>query len=227
MPTIEIEPREGKGSSNSRRLRSQGLIPSIVYHRGEESVDGSLSYKEFVRVASQSTSSQVFMLKSSDKRLDGRTCLVKDIQKDFLKNKVLHVDLQSLKDDEEITVRIPVHVKGDATGVKNEGGILSVAIHDLGVACLPRQIPKQITIDVTELALGKSIHAADVELPAGVKLIDDPEETIVSVIAVRVVEEAPVAEAAEPAAEGGEAAPAAADAKAAAPAAGAEKDKKK
>ncbi len=196
LPTIEISLRDGKGSSLNRRLRKEGLIPSIVYHKGEVSLNASVVYKDFYRIASQSTSSQVFLLKSNDQRFDGKTCLVKEIQKDFLKNKVLHVDFQTLKDDEQITVRVPIHVKGEATGVKNEGGILTVLMHDLGVTCLPRQIPKDLIINVAELKLGESIHASDIELPSGVSLDDDAHETIVSVVAVRVVEETPVADAA-------------------------------
>ncbi len=189
LPVIEISSRDVKGSSQNRRLRNEGLIPSIVYHKGEESLNATVVYKDFYRVASQSTSSQVFLLKSGDNRLNGKSCLVKEVQKDFLKNKVLHVDFQTLKDDEEITVRVPIHVKGEATGVKNEGGILTQVIHDLGVTCLPRHIPKDIVVDVTELKLGASIHASDIVLPAGVALDDDPHETIVSVVAIRVVEE--------------------------------------
>ena len=219
LPIIEVQPRLVKGSSSVRSLRNQGLVPSVIYQRGEESLDASVSYKDFARVAAQSTSSQVFLLKSQDKRFDGRTCIVKEVQKDYLKNKVLHVDFQSLKDDEEITVRVPIHIKGEAYGVKNEGGILTIAIHDLGVTCLPRQIPKEVVLDVSELRLGKSIHASDVVLPEGVALDDDPQETLVSVVAVRLVEETPataaVGEEAADAAAGAEAAAAGGDAKAA------------
>lgn len=232
LPIIEVLPRESTGTSSNNRLRNEGLIPSVIYHKGEASINASVVYRDFYKVASQSTSSQVFQLKSQDSRFNGKTCLVKEIQKDFLKGKLLHIDFQSLKDDEEISVRIPVHVKGEAHGVKNEGGILAVAMHDLGVSCLPRQIPKEIIVDVTELKLGASIHASEIALPAGVKLKDDGHETIVSVVAVRIVEETPAADAAATATEGaapGAAAPAAAPAADAQAAAGAadKKDKKK
>lgn len=232
LPTIEIEARTAKGTRANNRLRSQGQIPSIVYHRGEKSLDGSINYNQFLKVAGHATSSQVFSLKSSDKHLDGRSCLVKEVQRDYVKNRVLHVDLQSLKDDEVISVRIPIHIKGEAFGVKNEGGILTVAVHDLGVRCLPRQIPKEVLIDVTDLHINKSIHASDITLPSGVQLDDDPHETIVSVVTIRIVEETPATPTAEDAAAAaaagaeGAAAPGAAPAGGAAPAAGAAGDKK-
>jgi large subunit ribosomal protein L25 len=226
LPIIEIEARSSRGSSASNRYRNQGFIPSIVYHRGEQSLNGLLSYNQFTKIASTATSSQVFALKSKDSHLNGRTCLVKDVQKDFINGKVLHVDLQSLKDDEVISVRIPIHTKGEAYGVKNEGGILSVAVHDLGVRCLPRQIPREIIVDVSELKLNKSIHASDISLPAGVELDDDPHETIVSVVTVRVVEETPATPTAEEAAAAATTAAAPGATPAAAPAAD-KKEKKK
>lgn len=190
LPTIEIEARTERGTRANNRFRAQGLIPAVMYHRGEQSIDGVVVYRDFAKIASQSTSSQVFILKSKDARFDGRSALVKEVQRDFLNDKVLHVDLMSLKDDEEISVRVPVVIKGEAFGVKTEGGILTVSCHDVGVSCLPRLIPRQIVIDVTDLKLGKSIHASDLALPEGVSLDDDAEETIVSVVAIRVVEEA-------------------------------------
>ena len=223
LPVIEIQAREEKGTRANNRLRKEGLIPSIVYHRGEESLKGVVTSKDFMRVASQSKSSQVFSIKSSDSRFNGKTCLVKEIQRDFLKGRVLHVDFQSLKDDEEISVRVPIRIVGEAYGVKNDGGILTVSVHDLGVSCLPRLIPSEILVDVADLHLGKGIHASDIVLPPGVNLEDDAHETIVSVVAVRVVEETPATPTAEEAAAGAAAAAPAAGAAAAAPE---KKDKK-
>lgn len=191
FPVIEVQLREATGSSVNRRFRREGRIPAVVYHRGEASISGTLDEREFSRVAAQSRISQVFALKSGDSRLDGRSALVKEVQRDYIKGKVLHVDLQALKDDEEITVDVALKVIGEAVGVKSEGGILTIATHAISVSCFPKQIPSEITIDISELHLGESIHAAALKLPPGVRLRDNPEETIVSVVAVRQVEEAP------------------------------------
>ncbi|MCO6430015.1 MAG: 50S ribosomal protein L25 [Deltaproteobacteria bacterium] len=226
IPVIEVKPRQEIGTRANNRLRAQGLIPTVVYHRGEESLNAAVSQREFLRIASTSKSSQVFALQSSDSRLNGKTAIVKDIARDFVKGQVLHVDFQSLKEDEEIVVEVSIKITGEAYGVKNENGILTVAVHEIAVRCLPRQIPSEITIDVSDLHVGQSIHAGDVPLPAGVKLADDAEETIISVVAMRVAEEAAPAATAGAATTEGEGAAAAAAAPAADAGAAAKKDKK-
>lgn len=217
--TIEVQPRSGIGSSESRRLRASGNIPSVVYSRGGDAIPASVSQQIFLQLGKLARSSQLFTLKSSDKRIDGKPALVKEVQKDHLNNVVLHVDFQTIREDEEITVRVPLHFVGEAPGVKSEGGILTVVSHEFSVRCLPKRIPAEISVDVSTLALGDSIHAREVPLPEGVKLQGNPDETIVSVVTVRAVAEDEAATAATAAtAEGAAAAPAAG---AAAPAAGA------
>jgi large subunit ribosomal protein L25 len=183
--TLEVHRRDATGKAANRRYRHQGLVPGVVYHKGEDSVPALLAQREFVQLAQQAKRSQVFILKSADQSLDGRPVIVREVQRDYLKGSVIHVDLQALTDDEEITVRVPVQLQGEAPGVKNEGGILAFVTHELGVSCFPKDIPQTIAIDISELHLGGSIHASQVGLPSGVRLVDDPEETIVSVVAAR------------------------------------------
>jgi large subunit ribosomal protein L25 len=215
--TIEVTKREGKGTPESRRMRKQGLIPSVVYSKGGAATPVKVSYKEFVKVASVSRVSQVFTLKSDVPEINNRPALVKEIQRDYLKNLITHVDFQALREDEEIRVRVPIKVKGEAPGVKTDGGILTIVNREIGVRCLPRAIPGEIGVDVSTLGLNESIHARQVPLPSGVVLTDDPDETIVSVVTVRAIEEEAPAAAAAVTAEGAEGAAAAGAAGAAAP----------
>jgi large subunit ribosomal protein L25 len=213
---LEVERRTDVGARAAKRLRDSGSLPSVVYAKGAPALSCTLSHKEFVRIAKSSRISTVFTLKSSDSELNGRLAIVKEIQKEGLSGKVLHVDFQSLLENEEITVRVPLNITGEAAGVKLDGGILTISAHDISVRCLPKQIPQVLELDVSDVKLGGSVHAEDLKLPAGVRLSGNPQETIASVVAVRqVVEEvAPAVEGAAPAA--GAAAPGAA------PAAGAE-----
>ena len=195
--TLNVHKRSAKGGAASRRYRSQGYIPSVFYGRGQETLPGLLLYKEFQHLAQQAKISQVFFLKSEEEALNGRSGIVKEVQQDYVSGRVLHVDLQVLHEHEEIHVKISLKIQGEAPGVKLEGGILSVVSHELPVACLPKNIPQLINVDISELALGQSIHARDLKLPEGVRLYGNPEETIVSVVAVRttkVDEEQAVAE---------------------------------
>jgi large subunit ribosomal protein L25 len=228
--TLEIHERHESGSAGTRRVRRQGFIPGVAYHRGEESLQVQVPYNEFVHLAQAARPSQVFSLKSISGKLNGKAVIVKEIQKDYLSGQVLHVDFQTLKEDEELVVRVTVHFNGEPTGVKNQGGILTIATHEIGVSCLPKDIPASIEVDVTGLALGDSIHARDINLPEGVTLVDNPEETIVSVVATRQSDSgdaaAPAGAAGAAASPAGAAAPAGDAAAPAAPAAGAKKDAK-
>lgn len=226
--TIDIFSRE-QSKSSARQARRSGMIPGVAYHKGESPVNVSVSYKEFVRMGEKARTSQIFTLKSEIKSLNGKPALVKDVQREAISQRVIHLDFLTLKENEEIEVRIPIKVVGEAPGVKNDGGILAVAAHEVIVRCLPKNIPDSINVDVSALALGESIHARSVPLPDGVKLAHDPDETIISVVSVRTTEsetttaaaEGDAAAAATPAAAaGGKAAPAKAAPAKAAPAKG-------
>jgi len=233
---IDIEIRSAVGSSANRRTRKEGKIPSVVYSHGESSTPVSIGERQFIQIARQSKSSQIFTLKSADKRFDGRSAVVKEVQKDHLKGLILHVDFQAIRDDEEITVRVPLRMVGEAPGVKIDGGILTVVSHEISIRCFPKLIPAQVDVDVSTLRLGNSIHAEQLVLTKGVKLAGNPGETIVSVVAVRAVveEETTTTAAATTDATAAAAAPGAAGAApaegekaaAAAPAKDAKKDKK-
>lgn len=213
--TIEVTERQSLGKSGCNRARREGYIPGVAYHRADKPIAVQVPYKEFTILAKQARMSQVFTFKSSSSSLNGKAAIVKEIQQDHIKGKVLHVDFQTLKDDEEILIEIPVKLVGESPGVKSDGGVLTLVTHEVSVTCLPKNIPSVIEVDISKLGLGESIHASDLSFPAGVALADDPHETIVSVIIPRAVEEevkpaAVAAEGAAAASASGEAASAAA-----------------
>ncbi len=216
---FEVQSRAELGKGANKRYRRGGLLPSVVYSHGEKSVPVLLPYKEFWHHSRLCRSAQIFTLKSKDSNLDGRAVVVKEVQRSFTDGQVLHVDFQALREDEKINVKVTLTFKGEAVGVKLNGGVMATVCHELGIRCLPRDIPETIDVDVSSLDIGDSIHAEAVKLPAGVELADKPEETIVSVVVPKVVEEAKPVEAAP--AEGAEAVAAAAAGTAAAPAAAA------
>lgn len=226
--TLEVKSRGAQGKGASSRYRRDGLIPAIVYHRGEASVPALLDYEKFLRLAQSSRSSQIFTMTSEDGHLNGKTVVVKDIQRDYVKNKVIHVDFQALREDEEVTVRIPLDIFGDPIGVKLEGGIVSVHLHEVAVRCVPKLIPEELKIDISELHLNQSVHVRDLKVADGVTFETDLDDVIVVVELPKKIEEEAPAAAAVPAE--GEAAAAAAPAADGQPAAGAaaatDKDKK-
>ena len=199
----------------------------MVYSHGDESVAGLVSERDFTALARRSKSSQIFTLETAEARLQGKSVVVKEIQRGPVAGEVLHVDFQALREDEAISVAIPLVISGEAVGVKLNGGILTVLSHELEVSCLPRLIPDSLTIDVSALDIGDSLHASDVRLPEGVELDCNPEETLVSVVTVKVVEEKPAVAAEGAVLEGAAAEGAAAAAPAEGAAASAEAGKAK
>ena len=188
--TIEVSERPSIGKSSANRCRREGFIPAVAYHKAEKPLAVQVPLKEFTALASKARRSQVFTFSSSVPSLHGKAAIVKEVQQDYLKGRVIHVDFQTLKDDEEITVDVPVKLVGESPGVKNQGGILAFVTHEVTVSCLPKHIPASISLDISSLGLGQSLHADQLQLGEGVTLADDASETIVSVVASRAEEEA-------------------------------------
>jgi len=198
--TLSVESRTNVGTSNCRNLRRQGFVPGIVYSRNEDSIPVVVKYNEFLKLARRAASSQLFTLKSEVQGLNGRIAIIKDVQKDYLnQGSPIHIDFLALREDVEVTMDVNLRVVGEPIGVKVSGGVLSVQVHEISVSCLPKNIPGRVEVDVTNIDLGESLHARDIVLPEGVQLAGEPDETIVSVVMIHVVEEAPAAEAAAPA----------------------------
>ena len=218
---LELAPRERMGSSASRQYRKEGLIPTVVYSHGQKGMNALVSSREFVRLARLSRTSQIFSFKSSESTLNGVSAFVRSIQRDHLTGDVVHVDFQSFREDEEISVEVGLKFVGEAKGVKLDGGILTMAMHAVTVRCLPKSLPQEIQVDVSDLSIGHSLHLRDLKLPEGVKVEGEPGETVAAVVSIHVVVEEPTAaaaavEGAAPA-EGAAAAPGAESAKAGAP----------
>lgn len=203
--------RDGAGKSVARKARVEGLIPAVVYgSHVKENLHVNVVNNDVVKTLNNATSENVFI----NLEVDGNTkkVIFKKIDRHPYKNLIQHIDFFEINAKEEITMDIPVHFEGKAEGVK-QGGIMQTEMVTIKVKCLPKDIPNQINIDVTELVEGHSIHVSDVTFPKGVTSLDDPKHTIVSIAkAAKEIEETPAegAEAAEGAegAEGAEAAPA-------------------
>jgi large subunit ribosomal protein L25 len=188
--SIELDVRSETGSRVSSRLRKQGLVPAVVYSKSKGSFNCSMVEKDFVKVARTAKRSQLFQIKCKDKGLNGSLALIKEVQKDFLKQTALHVDFMAVSETDEVRVDIGLVFDGTAPGVKVGGGLLSIATYELSVLCLPREIPQSIIIDISKLEIGDTIHAGDIKLPKGVKLGVRPEEAIVGVVVSKDIAEA-------------------------------------
>lgn len=211
---LNVVAREGKGRSASRRLRTAGQIPAILYGKTTAPVQLSVDAPEFRRlIKAIGGSTSIIELQ----RPDGRAALsfIQEVQKDPLTDQYVHLDLHEVGKDEVMELRVGVRIVGESTGVKNEGGILDTNTHALRIRCLPKDLPEFIEVDVTELEVGHSIHVSDLKKIAGVEFRDNPKQPVVTCV------EPPAEEVVATPAAGAEGAAAAPGAEGAAPAAGA------
>jgi large subunit ribosomal protein L25 len=192
---LEIQPREEIGRADVKVLRRKGFIPAVVYTQGQKTEPVKIVSREFLRLLHEHhVGSVVVHLKAKDEaeKAKERACLIKEIQYDHVKGDVIHVDFNQISLTKAIKVNVGVVAKAEAIGVKADGGTLEHNLWELEIECLPTAIPKQIEVDVSALKIGDAIHVRDLQLPEGVKILNDPETIILSV-APPAKEEVPLA----------------------------------
>jgi len=200
--TVAGEVRPSRGKNEARRTRSAGKIPAVVYGAFQDPVSIIVNPREIVKIVHSNTGyNTIFSLAIQD----GETTpvMVVDHQVDPIRGHLLHADFKRIDLTKRIRVTVPVHTSGEAKGVKVQGGLLEVITRAIEIECLPDEIPEGFTIDVTELMIGQSKRASDVELTGSMKLIGAPDTVIAHAVALRAEEVAatPDATAAPAAAE--------------------------
>lgn len=189
--TIELRNKTGKGIA--RRLRQQGKVPGVVYGKGIEPVAVATTAKELAAaIGGEGGHNNLITLKGA---LEGTVVIVSELSRGALKRNLEHVDFHKISLTDKVHVTVKLNVLGSSKGVR-DGGLLDHAMHELKVECLPTQIPEHIDVDVTDLAIGHSIHVSELAVPAGVKVLENPKATVVSVLG-RAKEEAAAEAAAE------------------------------
>jgi large subunit ribosomal protein L25 len=172
---LQVKIKKDTGSLKAQKNRKSGLIPAILYGHKQESMMFLLNEKEFSTALN--TEAKMVNLKWDSSE---EIALIKDVQFDTFGRKILHVDFVRIALTEKVTTHIPVVLYGTSQGVK-EGGILDHALKEIEIECLPTEIPKNIRINISELAIGNTIHITDLELPANAKVLGNPDAIVVSV----------------------------------------------
>jgi len=186
--------REKLGSAESRRLRRRGLIPGILYGRSQP-VAITIAERD-LRAALTTRAGTHAVL---DVAVDGgasHSAILKEFQLSPVRGKLTHVDLQEVRLDQPIQSSVAVHLVGESVGVK-EGGVLSQVTNEVRVEALPLEMPEHLDIDVSQMHIGDSLRLTELAVPAGVTLLDDPEETVLATVTMPTRVEEPEAEAAE------------------------------
>ena len=207
--TLDAKKRDGRGKNEARRLRVAGQIPAVVYGtrkdgKAPEGVPVSVDPKEVLRILHSESGANTLIsltLEGGESRV-----MVRDYQLDPVTHTLLHADFYQLAMDKAIIVSVPVVVKGEPQGVKQQGGLLDFVTREIQVQCLPTDIPEKIEVDVSELMLHQSIRVRELAESPKWKTITDGETMLVHVVMPKAEESAATTEAA---AEGAAAAPAA------------------
>ena len=186
-------------------LRRAGKLPAVLYGHRIESTPIMLDAREATLRLSHLTTSSLIMIE-----LDGTEypALVREKQRDYIKNRLLHLDFQVISMTEKVTTKVGIELTGTAPAVKAFNAVIVTVLNELEIECMPQDLPARVVIDISGLAeIGAGIHVRDVVISDKVKILDDPGEMIIVASATReekaaVVEEAPAED--EAAAEGSE-----------------------
>jgi len=199
--TLEAQQRTPGNKNEARRVRQQGKIPAVVYGAGQDALAVSVDPRQVSRILSSETGHNTIF----DLALDGSKskAMIVDWQYEPIKGKLLHIDVKRIAMDKKLAVMVPIFLKGEAAGVKQQGGILEQMLREVEVECLPSDIPSHIDADVSELVFGKVLRVSDLPHSDKLKFLTDENQPVAHVTSVKeevvATPEAVAAEAAAPA----------------------------
>ena len=181
---LEAQPRTPGNKNDARRVRRSGKIPGVVYGAGKQALTVSVDPRQVTRILHSATGHNTIF----DLALDGseRTkVMIVDWQYEPIKGKLLHIDVKRIAMDKALRVNIPILLKGEAAGVKQEGGILEQMLREVEIECLPGDIPSHIDVDVSELTFGKVLRVADLPHNEKLKFLTDENQPVAHVTSVK------------------------------------------
>ena len=181
---LEAKPRAAGNKNDARRVRASGKVPGVLYGAGKDAITVSLDPRQVSRILRSETGHNTIF----DLTLDGgeRTkAMIVDWQYEPVRGALLHIDLQRIAMDRKLKVNVPIVLKGEAAGVKQQGGILEQVTREVEVECLPGDIPTSIEADVTELVFGKVLRVSDLPHSAKVKVISDANLPVAHIISIK------------------------------------------
>ena len=183
---IAVRPVEEHKNNASRRLRKTGFIPGVLYGLKSEPLSVKIQLKNFKDlIKGKGISGHIFDLKIDD---GGKTkivaALIKEFQIEPLSREYSHIDFIRIEMKNEVTINVPIVILNEekAFGIKEEGGVLQHGVKEIEISCFPKDIPDRVSIDIIELKIGEMIKIADIKLPKNVKVLSDPEETVLTII---------------------------------------------
>src|SRR5471030_3191399 len=174
--SLQVSQRAGIGRTALKAVRKSGRVPGILYGKAQDKTVRSrpidIDSKKLNAILDASTSENVLvdveLTDPAGKKVDQHLALLVDVQHHHLKDYIIHIDLHEIAQDEILHAEVPVTSVGEPVGVKSGGGLLETMLRTIRVACLPRNLPESIAVDVSHLEIGHSVHVRELVLPEGV-----------------------------------------------------------
>jgi large subunit ribosomal protein L25 len=176
---LPIEQRSKTGTTGAQALRREGKIPGVLYGHGSEPLHVAFEAKIFDDLMHHGGRSGVLTLMLNGKKAD--TALVRDVQRNPVSRKIVHVDLQRVTAHEAVRTTIPLVTVGTPRGVREFGGVMDVIVHEIEVEGPVDELPDHFEIDVSDLGIHQHVNASDIKLPPSFKLLEAPDMIVVSV----------------------------------------------
>ena len=192
---LKAEPRTNVGRAAVHKLRARGLIPAIIYGGDNKPQPLQVAARDINAMMSQASGENVLVELEIAGEGSSRTALVQEVQHSPIRGDIRHVDFHAISMDQMIQAEVPLEPTGTSVGVKTFGGLLEQSLRMLAIECLPGDLPDRITVDISQLNIGDSIHVRDIQFPSGVTPKVQADLTAFSVVAPVVEEEPVVAEA--------------------------------
>jgi large subunit ribosomal protein L25 len=189
--SLQVSQRAGIGRTALKAVRKAGRVPGVLYGKAKDKTVNSrpieIDAKKLASILHASTSENVLvdveLTDKAGKKVDQHLALLLDVQHHPIKDYIIHIDLHEIAQDEILHAEVPVTSVGEPAGVKTGGGLLETMLRTIRVACLPRNLPELITVDVSHLTIGHSVHVRELVLPEGVTASNPPELPVFSVFA--------------------------------------------
>lgn len=195
---LKAEERKESGKGPARRSRSRGEVPAVLYGTGMETCALTVKLEELQDVLHSTAGTNVLidLQVARGKEEENHLVMIKEIQRHPFKNRLVHVDFMKVSRDEKVTTKVPIAFTGDeVSGGLKAGGTLQHNLWEVEVECLPADIPEHVSADISDLEIGEHLSVTDLGTPPGVTILNDAEDTILTILAPRILEEAEVVEA--------------------------------
>lgn len=180
MRELTIKNRDGVGKGPAKRLRRGGQVPAVLYG-GPSPMNVAVAPKDILRlIHGHEGSTQLFRV-TLEGTEGAKMAIIRDMQFDPVSEDLIHVDLQEVAMDRAIQVTVAVRHVGDSVGVRETQGILEMVLREVRVSCLPGNIPEHLEADVTNLAIHDVLTVKDLKAPEGVRILNDPNQAVVTV----------------------------------------------